>query len=86
VRSPPGKPPIEDESARTGQARKAALLFERWLQLEAVHKLRRHRFFWFSIYCLTIASGAPPTVEQNQLFVQSVGNRRFNLGNSVRNT
>jgi hypothetical protein len=86
MRSPASQAPIPNESSCSSQTRKTALLFGCWLQLETINELRRHRFFWFSMYCLTIANGAPPTVEQNQLFVQSVGNRRFSLGNSVRNT
>ncbi len=44
------------------------------------------RFFWFSIYCLRIESGAPPRVEQNTLFFHNVGSCDFKWGNSWRSS
>jgi hypothetical protein len=38
-----------------------------------------YTFFWFSIYCFTTASGAPPTVDKKYEFVQSAGNLLLNV-------
>ena len=59
------------------------------LTIQAVCALRYegiHTLFWFSIYCLIISRGAPPTVEMKYELVHNVGKRVRRLLYSCRNS
>jgi hypothetical protein len=58
------------------------LLFVRTIRMLTARPIQT--FFWFSMYRLITANGAPPTVETKKLLVQSVGRQDFNQGNSCR--
>jgi hypothetical protein len=69
--------PVPHEAASAGHARHGFALRATGLHAEAEDLAVGHRSlrFWFSMYCLTMASGEPPTVETKYELVHKVGNR-----------
>jgi hypothetical protein len=78
---------VEYEAGTTGETGKDLPLTGIWFKAVAKGLSDDHRDslrLRLSMYCLTIAIGAPPTVLTKWELVQRVGSRLFSFGNSCR--